>query len=224
MLLMAVLGSWAHGQSAERIMEGARLAATLQNVDLRGEVIGRGQRIPIALFLKEKNIQFQFYQDGRWTPFHLRLGDDQFDLFEFKNRKSVPFPAKKLEESIAGSDVTYEDLSFRFLYWPQPKLLGDERVRTHDCWKIRVPNPGFKGAYRLVYVWVHKDSGAFMKIEGFDQAGTRLKRFEVQSVMKLADGSYTLKEMRVSTMRGDRALSHSTLKFEKPKRNLPGRR
>lgn len=223
-LAVAVMAMPAWGQDAEQLMERARLAATLQHADLTGEISGPGGKTHVGLFLKGKNIQFQFHENGKWVPFHLRLGDDQFDLFEFKGGKTVKFPAAKLKMPIAGSDLTYEDLSFRFLYWPNPKLEGDERVSTHDCWKIRVNNPGGKGAYSVIYVWVHKKFGAFMKIEGFDRSGKRLKRFEVREVQKLSDGSYTLKRMDVSSMNGNRTSSRSTLEFDKPKRVVPGAR
>lgn len=224
MLALALIAGPASGQDAEQLMERARMAATLQHADLNGQVRGPGGKTNVALFLKGENIQFQFLEKDRWVPFHLRLGDEQFDLFEFRDGKTLRFPSAKLSERIAGSDMTYEDLSFRFLYWPEPQLEGAERVGTHDCWKIRVNNPGRKGDYSAVYVWVHKEFGAFMKIEGFDRGGKRLKRFEVESVMKLPEGDYTLKRMKVSSMNGNRATSHSYLEFEKPKRTLPGAR
>lgn len=212
------------GQDAEQLMERARIAASLQHADLNGHVSGPGGKADVALFMKGKNIQFQFYEKGKWVPFHLRLGDDQFDLLEFKGGKTVKFPDSKLSAPIAGSDLTYEDLSFRFLYWPNPSLEGAERVSTHNCWKIRLNNPGRKGAYSVVYVWVHKEFGAFMKIEGFDRSGKRLKRFEVRDVQKLSDGSYTLKKMDVLSMNGNRTTSRSKLEFDKAKRTLPGER
>ncbi|WP_338687097.1 outer membrane lipoprotein-sorting protein [Haloferula helveola] len=221
-LAVAVLAMPAFSQTAEQLMERARLAATLQQADLTGNISGPGGKTNVALFLKGKNIQFQFLENKKWVPFHLRLGGNQFDLFEFKDGKTLRFPNEKLRQPIAGSDLTYEDLSFRFLYWPKPSLLGDERVGPHNCYKIRVNNPGAGGAYSVVYVWVHKEFGAFMKIEGFDRNGTRLKRFEVDGVMKLSDGSYTLKEMTVATMNGDRAASRSKLRFDKPTRTAPG--
>jgi hypothetical protein len=152
----------------------------------------------------------------------MRLGDDQFDLLEIVGGKTVAFPDKKLRERIVGSDLTYEDLSMRFFYWPKPQLLGEERVGTQMCWKIRINNPGRGGDYGVMYVWVHKEFGAFMKVEGFDRQGNKLKQFTVESTMKLPDGSYTLKEMKVSSFNGGRASSHSYLEFDKPTRPAPG--
>lgn len=216
---LMVVPAW--GQDAGQLMERARIAATLQQSDLQGEISKGSTKLPISLFLRGENIQFTT-GEGR-KRFHMRLGDDQFDLFEIIDGKQRAFPSGKLSESIAGTDLTYEDLAFRFLYWPNPKLEGDERVSRNDCWKLRVNNPGNKGAYAAIYVWIHKDSGAFMKIEGFDRSGKRLKRFEVREVQKVGDG-YTLKEMDVSTMNGDRTASRSKLSFDRPRRVVPGER
>ena len=209
------------GQDAEQLMERARIAATLQQTDLHGEISKGRTKLSIALFLRGENIQFTTGQGEE--RFHMRLGDDQFDLFEIVGGKQRTFPSARLSESIAGTDLTYEDLAFRFLYWPNPSLEGDEFVSRNDCWKIRVNNPGRKGAYAVIYVWIHKKSGAFMKIEGFDRSGKRLKRFEVREVQKVGDG-YTLKEMDVSTMNGDRTASRSRLSFDRPRQVMPGQR
>ena len=220
-VLGVVLAAPAVAQTAEQLMERARMGAVLQNADLTGKVSGPGGKTDVALFLKGENIQFQFQENGGWVPFHMRLGKGQFDLFEFQGGKTLRFPDAKLRQPIAGSDITYEDLALRFLYWPKPAIEGEERVGTHACWKVRVNNPRRDGAYALMYVWIHKEFGAFMKVEGFDRAGKRIKRFEVESVMKLPDGSYTLREMKVSTMDGDRRASSSKLEFDKPTRRVP---
>ncbi|WP_353566048.1 outer membrane lipoprotein-sorting protein [Haloferula sargassicola] len=205
----------AFSQNAEQLMDRARISATLQNADLQGEIDGPKGDTDVSLFLRGKDIQIALGNGQQ--RFHMRLGDDQYDLFEIINNKTMRFPDSKLQQPLAGSDLTYEDLAFRFLYWPNPKLEGSERVGTRDCWKIRVDNPGRKGAYALAYVWVDKEYGAFMKVEGFDRSGRRIKRFQVSDVMKIGDGKWTLQKMKVSTMNGDRAVSNSNLKFDKPK-------
>lgn len=217
--LIAAFGSASlHGQSAEQIMERARLSATLQNNELSGTIRKDRSRIPVHLFLKGENIQFQYMPDGKtWVPFHMRLGDDQFNLFEFKGGKTIQFDRAKLAQPVAGSDLTFEDLSMRFFYWPNPQLLGSERVGVHDCWKIRINNPGNTGAYSVVYAWIHKEFGAFMKVEGFDRQGNKLKQFTVEEVQKLPDKTYTLKQMKAASFRGGRTAGISYLEFDKPK-------
>jgi len=213
----ASLGS-ALAQDAEQIMERVRIGATLQHNDLEGKIRKRGTPdTSVALFLKGKNIQFQYSQNGgAWQIFHMRLGRGQYDLFEIVGGKTRGFPGSKLAQPIAGSDLTYEDLSMRFLYWPNPSIEGEEKVGVFDCWKIRVDNPGGGGAYRTMYVWVSKKHGAFVKVQGFDRNGDIVKEFKVEDVMKLKDGSYTLRKMEVASYARKRVSGRSELSFEPP--------
>ncbi|MGJ8635109.1 MAG: hypothetical protein ACSHX7_14430, partial [Luteolibacter sp.] len=113
-------------QDANRILEGARLSATLVNLDdgLDGYLSHNRKKVPIKIYLKGKNIQFLFQEGKQWRVFHMRLADNKYDLFEIINGKTVKFDRQKLTQPIAGTDLTYEDLALRFFYWPNPKLEG----------------------------------------------------------------------------------------------------
>jgi hypothetical protein len=209
--------------NAEQIMGSAKMVAALQQVDLQGNMTRGRDKVPVALFLRNNDIQFQYYEKQVWQKFHLRMKDDACDLYEMINSKQTQFPLNRLASPIAGTDLSYEDLALRFFYWKNPVLLGSERVGVHNCWKIRLNNPGQGGAYQVMYVWVHQKYGAFMKIEGFNRQGQILKRFEVTDVMNIGKNAhgqetYTLKQMNVSTMNPSNGRVHSQTKliFDQP--------
>jgi hypothetical protein len=208
---------------AEDIIGGAKMVAALQQADLEGNMTRGRDKVPVALFLRNKDIQFQYFQNNAWQKFHLRLNDNSCVLYEMINNKQSDFPVNRLATPIANTDLSYEDLAMRFFYWKNPKLEGSERVGVHNCWKIRLNNPGQGGAYQVMYVWVHQKYGAFMKIEGFNRQGQILKRFEVTDVMNIGKNAqgveiYTLKQMNVSTMNpaNGRAISQTKVIFNKP--------
>ena len=229
-LLTAVLISCASAQepSAQQILEGARISATLTKLDdgLRGNLRKGNSNTPITLFLKGKDIQFQFTENKKpLRIFHMRIGDENFNLFEIINGKTVEFPAGKIVEPIAGTDLTYEDLALRFFYWPNPKLEGAEDVGGQPCYKLRVDKPkGAAGRYEVVYVWVHKKFGAFMRIRGHDKSGGLVKEFQVEEVMPVADNVWTLRKMQVATCdpnNGGRRVSITDVTFDSPKKAGP---
>ena len=202
-----------------RILEGARLSAALTKLDtgLKGHLSQNGKKVPIEIFLKGKDIQFQFYENKAWRVFHLRLNDDHNDLFEFIDGKTVDFPRAKLTESIAGTDLTYEDLALHFFYWPNPKLEGNEKVGTEDTYKLRLNKPAdAAGNYFAVYLWVHTKFGAFMKIHGHAKNNDLLKEFLVEDVMKVSDEVWTLRKMQVSSYKDGRRSSITDMVLEKP--------
>jgi len=209
----------AQAPDPNRILEGARLSAALTKLDegLKGNLSQNGRKIPITIFLRGKDIQFQFEENKKWRVFHLRLNDDKYDLFEIIDGKTIDFPADKLTESIAGTDLTYEDLALRFFYWPNPKLEGTEKIGTEDTYKLRLNKPaGAAGNYFAVYVWVHTKFGAFMKIHGHARSGELLKEFQVEDVMKVSDDVWTLRKMQVSSYRNGRRTSITDMTLDKP--------
>jgi hypothetical protein len=213
----------AQAPDPKRIIEGARISATLTEIDgpLEGTLSHNGAKTKIQIFLKGKNIQFQFEESkNKWRIFHMRLSDEKFDLFEIINGKTVDFPRNKLTESIAGTDLTYEDLALRFFYWPNPKLEGKENIGTEDTYKLRLDKPaGAAGNYFAVYVWVHTKFGAFMKINGHAKNGDKLKEFQVEDVMKVSDDVWTLRKMQVSSYKDGRRSSITDMTLEKPTKN-----
>lgn len=219
---------FAEEPDANRILEGARLSAALTKLDdgLKGHLSNNEKKIPIEIFLKGKDIQFQFFENNAWRVFHLRLNDDQYELFEIIDGKTVDFPRAKLTESIAGTDLTYEDLALRFFYWPDPKLEGIEKVGTEDTYNLRLDKPaGAAGNYFAVYLWVHTKYGAFMKIHGHSKNGDLLKEFLVEDVMKVTDEVWTLRKMQVSSYKDGRRISITDMVLEKPaKEGLKGLR
>ena len=107
-------------------------------------------------------------------------------------------------DEIPGMGVCFEDLSLRFLYWPDATLEGEESLMLARCWKIRVRRPsGVMSPYNEIVVWVSQSDAAFLKSESFGEDGVLLKRLTVRSVQSL-DGVTTLKQLRIESFSGDR--------------------
>ncbi len=227
-LAVALVSSVAAQQpSAQQILEGARISATLTKLEdgLSGNLRKGGESTPITLFLKGKDIQFQFSENkGPWRGFHMEMGDRDFKLSEIVNGKASAFPPAKIVQPIAGTDLTYEDLALRFFHWPDPVLEGVEDVGGQSCYKLRIDKPkGASGRYEVVYVWVHRKFGAFMRIRGHDKSGGLVKEFQVEDIMKVDDNVWTLRKMQVATCdpASGRRLSITDVTFDTPKKAGP---
>lgn len=214
-------------EQADRILQGARFQAALQqNQDLHGSMRKNGVRTPVSLFLRGEDIQFFYQTPKRKERFHMRLKDDGYDLFEILKGKTSKFNDAKIGQAVNGTDLSFEDLSMRFLYWKNSQVVGQERVGTQTCNKLRLINPDQTGNYRIVYVWVHEKYGALMKVVGYNAAGRPLKQFQVTDLMKVGKGQYTLERMRVDSIdaASNRITGTTYLEFNKPQKAAPGRR
>ena len=222
-----VTGAAAQQPNAQQILEGARISATLTKLDagLSGQLRKGGASTPITLFLKGKDIQFQFSENkGPWRIFHMQIGDKDFNLYEIVHGKTLEFPAAKIVQPIANTDLTYEDLALRFFFWPDPVLEATEDVGGQSCYKLRIDKPkGSSGRYEVVYVWIHTKFGAFMRIRGHDRSGGLVKEFQVEDIMKVEGNVWTLRKMQVATCdpASGRRISITDVTFDTPKKAGP---
>ncbi|MDA7891469.1 outer membrane lipoprotein-sorting protein [Akkermansiaceae bacterium] len=214
-----VLSSLAQAQTAKEIMESVRQVAVLQKEQILTGVIRKGvKKTPLNLFLKGKDIQFTL-NDGT-EGFHLRLEDDKQELWDITNGKAKKFPVSKIGASVANTDLTYEDLALKFLYWPNPNKYEGGKIGLEDCWRIHIVNPEKSGSYREVSVWVTKKHRALARVVGYGPRPARrpLKQFEIIDVMKV-NGVFTVETMKVSRFDEKRRVIGDTyLEFDKPKR------
>ncbi|MFT6864339.1 MAG: hypothetical protein ACJAVK_002904 [Akkermansiaceae bacterium] len=210
------LSSFSLAQNAEQIMSAVRQSAVLQENQVLQGVIRKGpKKVPITLFLKGQDIQFVI--DGGKEGFHLRLKKEEQELWEIVGGKPRRFQAEKIGAPIAGTDLSYEDLALKFLYWENPWIVGTQKLNGMDCWYLHVINPDKTGRYREVSVWVTKKHMALARVLGYGPKPDKapLKQFEIIDVMKV-NGVFTVETMKVTQYAKDRTVSGVTyLEFDK---------
>ncbi len=218
-LLLMLSSGLLSAQNAEEIMASVRQAAGLQNeIDLHGTLKKGGKKVPLSLFMRGKEIHFKI-SEGK-DSFALRLGPQRQELFDTTGGKARAFPDQKIIQAIGGTDVSYEDLALKFLYWPNPKIAGEDKIKLQDCWRIHVVNPERTGRYREISVWVSKKERALMRVIGYGPKPARsaLKQFEVLDIMK-RNGVWTAKKLKVSSFKPNgRANGVTYINFGKKKR------
>jgi hypothetical protein len=231
-LLTASLLSPQFGLRAEEVFPDAaalvrevRFSQAEQSFDLTGELSKGRKKVPFSMsMIKELDmIRFRFTKPTQIIS--LVLLNNRYVLTE----QVAGQPAKELDqkrygERIRGTDVTYEDISQRFLYWDKAVVLGSEKLRItvlRDCWVVRLDNPrrGL-GPYAVVKIWIDKESKALLQVEGFDWLGSKVKRFEVVKVQKDKDvGIWLLEKMRVETIdQKDNRKEKTLMEMDKPVR------
>ncbi len=207
--------------AADKILAKARIASTLQTQNLMGHIRKDGKKVPIALYLRKQDIQFQYYDGKVWNKFHMRFKDGGGQLFELKDGKTLKFDKNKLSQSIMNTDLSYQDLAMSFLYWKKATTLNQENIKGQKCDVVRLDNPGGEGDYDVVHAWVHQKYGALMKVVGYktrDGKYYRAKEFAVDKLMKVGK-EYTLRTMKVDRYdpNSRKLLGSTYLEFDKPK-------
>jgi Outer membrane lipoprotein-sorting protein len=183
--------------SAKDILASVRMMEARQQIDLQGQLRQDNAVVPFRLVQNGPLIRYSFANPDE--TLQLRLGENSSRLDLVTGGSSEQFTASKFKQKIRGTCVTYEDLAFKFLYWPTARVLGEENVRTRNCWKLQLRAPPRESQYSNVLLWVDKASGALMRMEGYDWNAQLAKRFEVVSAQKI-EGRWFLKQMRVEEL------------------------
>jgi hypothetical protein len=186
-------------RTAEEILRVVRLSYALQDSKMRGQLRDNesGRVEPMELTMSKQVIRFRFSNPPAEIV-HLDLTTEPATLWQVKAGGSSQVPLRDAAKPVRNMDLNYEDLSLRFLYWKNAKLLGEERVSTVKCWKVRVTAPDRSGPYGTVDLWVHKESGGIAKMEAWSMVGKVVKRFQVTKVQTVGKAK-VLKEMRIES-------------------------
>jgi outer membrane lipoprotein-sorting protein len=183
--------------SAQEILEGVRMKQSQQQIDLQGQLRQDQITVPFQLIQSGPVVRYIFSNPDE--ALQLQLGEKESRLDEISRDGIEKVTPAQFDRKIRGTDVTYEDLSLKFLYWPNAQVVGSDNVRTRGCWKLELQAPSRQSQYSRVLLWVDKGSGALMRMEGYDSNGQLERRFEVISAQKI-DDRWFLKQMRIERL------------------------
>jgi Outer membrane lipoprotein-sorting protein len=196
-LALLALDANAAPPSAKEILASVRLQQTQQALDLEGQLRQDATIVPFRLTQNGPVVRYSFTNPAE--ALQLRLGEEDSRLEEISKSGTEKITPAQFDHKVRGTAVTYEDLALKFLYWPKAQVIGEETIRTRSCWKLRLIAPAKDSQYATVLLWVDKEGGALMRLEGYDEKRRLEKRFEVVSAQKI-EGRWFLKQMRIEAM------------------------
>lgn len=200
--LLCVLPAVAQDVDVDELLQAMReMTVSRGNRDVMGSIRKGRNKVPFSLSARGETIVFQYKHNNAWQRFDVRIKERNAELVLVKNGKAQVMAPSTYAQTIAGTDVCYEDLSLRFLYWKGGKLINDEsssRIKGRDCYIVEVKNPSpGTGQFAWVRMWVDKENGTTWQIDGYGPDGKLRKRFSITSVQRLSDGTWFFKQMKL---------------------------
>jgi hypothetical protein len=211
-LLLALLGSLLPVSAQETAPNARALLAQVrtnqasQNRDLTGRLRKSTSEdkiiIPFKLLLRGDTIVYQF--TDRPESLILRLGDKGSRLDRSTGTgKSEKIAGAKLDDLIRGTDISYEDLSLKFLYWNNATVEPrKETMMTRSCWIVRAfPARKDESQYDMARLWI-EPTGGLLQAECY-AGGKLIRRFSVRNVQRDHEqdgGGYILKSMSIQRL------------------------
>lgn len=196
MLCLSGIAGAQEAPDAAAILKTVRVAQSAQERSLNGRLRTGAKAIPFKLSMAANTVRWEF-SDPPQTLL-LRLGDNDARLEEIGKGGSQKVTAARFDDKVRDSDISYEDLSMRFLYWPNAKVEGEQTMLLQKCWIVRVEPPAKDGSqYSAVKLWIAKNNGALLQAEALGADGRLARKFKVVSGHALGDGLWILKQMRI---------------------------
>ena len=193
--------------SARDLLALVRANQAGQNRDLTGQLrMSTSEEkivIPFKLFLRGDAITYQF--TDKPEALVLRLGDKGSRLDRVTGSgKTEKIIGAKLDDLVRGTDISYEDLSLKFLYWTNAVVEKEqESIKMRNCWIVRaVPSRKNESQYDMARLWI-ESTGGLLRAECYSR-GKLMRRFSVVNVQSAHDtGGYILKTMTIQRMDGE---------------------
>ncbi len=190
---------------ASAVLQSIRRAQATQKMDLKGsletqpaDAMKRPTEASFRMIAEGSNLRYVF-SDPEPITLHLKLGETDSELMQTGGTDAGKFTPANFSKKILGTDLSYEDLALKFIYWSRGAVEGEDHMKTMDVWRIRLQAPpGGRSAYKEVVLWVGKNNGALVRADGFDAAGKLTKRFEVVSA-QVVRGLWVLQRLRIET-------------------------
>jgi hypothetical protein len=182
---------------AQEILASARLRASQQELDVAGQLRENGRIIPFRLTQNGPVIRYSFTDPDEALQLRLEGGDSKLEEISRAGVDKISGP--EFEQKVRGTAITYEDLALKFIYWPNAKVVGEDYIATRRVWKLELLAPARQSQYSRVFVWCEQQSGALLKMEGFDWNNRLVRRFEVISAQKI-QGRWFLGSMRIDQL------------------------
>jgi hypothetical protein len=201
-------------EDANAILDQLRSAQAQINRTLTGRLRPENaDPIPFQLQLKGGEFDYKFTNPPETIK--LQLTENGSVLKDEKASGHQILTGSRLSESVRGTDVSYEDLSLRFIYWKNAKYEGEQRVRTITCSIVLVQPSARNTEYGSVRLWIAKDRGALIKAEGYNWQGKAIKRFEVISGQQI-EGKTIFKQIRIERLdpQNGKVISRSYLELD----------
>lgn len=195
----SVFGAFS-GPPAQEILASIRQQVSRQQVDVAGQLRENDLIVPFRLTQTGAVIRYSFSNPDE--ALQLRMGESDSKLEEISREGIDKISGPEFDQKVRGTAITYEDLALKFIYWPNAKVVGDDYINTRRVWKIELQPPGRQSQYSRVFVWSEQQSGALMKMEGFDWNGRLVKRFQVVSAQKI-EGRWFLKQMSIEQVNAE---------------------
>jgi len=144
-------------------------------------LVERREPVPVAIFVKNDAEQMSTLYRSGVTELLIVQSAAGLPRYFLYGRGELTGWARA--EPFLQSHFSYYDLGTPFLRWPEPKRIGQDRVRGQDCHVLESHANG--EPYARVTMWISTEYAALLRAEAFDEQNELRKRFSITSFKRI---------------------------------------
>lgn len=145
--------------------------------------VDRDKTVPVEILIKNLPDEVRTIYRGEGVA--LLVVQSQQNLPRYYLAGTGELAGAQRAERFLGAWVNCYDLGMPFLYWPDAKCTGEDRMRGQDCYTLEMKSGS--EPYRRVKIWIHQDYFALLRVEAFDADENPVKRIGISSFKKIGD-------------------------------------
>jgi len=172
-------------QDARVILDRVLAGRPARDFSLKARLFVDRDQDPIPVEILAKNTPEETRTIYRSSKSEALIVQPVHGTVQFFLRGQGELTGAKRTERLLGSQFTYYDLALTFLRWPHAKFLGEEQVRTRDCFAIE--STAEDEPYARVKIWIDKEYYALLRAEAYNKDGSTVRRFAVTSFRKMGE-------------------------------------
>jgi len=172
--------------AASAIIARALANRPMQDLALKGRLfLTRDDKVPIEVFIR--NTPTETRTIYRSDKMNLLVVQPLRGATQFYLRGVGQLSKARQIENLLGSEFTLYDIGFPFMHWTNFTLLGDDRVRGRDCYRLEAKASNTNSPYAKVILWIDHDYFGLVRADGYDAEGALVKRFAITSLKRIGD-------------------------------------
>ena len=128
----------------------------------------------------------------------VRHTDGSLLLSRFIGADMKPATTPELSSQVLGTDISWLDISLDYVWWTNPTIVGEEKVKGRICDILEVEPPAPIKDCAKARLWVDRGQRVVMQAAQVDEEGKETRKMWVRAVQKI-DKRWVMRDIEVET-------------------------
>lgn len=129
----------------------------------------------------------------------VRHTDGSLLLSRFVGADNTPAETPVLNSPVLGTDLSWLDVSMDYVWWKNPTIVGEEKIKGRTCDILEVEPPTPIPGCAKSRLWVDRKQRVVMQAAQVNEKGKETRKMWVRAVQKI-DGRWVVRDLEVETI------------------------